>query len=128
MPKPYSLDLRQKVIDAIELDGMRKSEASTVFQVSRNTIDLWLKRKAATGSLTPTTVSNPSRKRKITDWKAFRDFAEQHRHHTQAEMAELWSDEVSQRTISRALQHINWTRKKRPTATASETKRNDKTL
>ncbi|XGB39808.1 MAG: IS630 transposase-related protein [Cyanobacteria bacterium LVE1205-1] len=40
MPKPYSLDLRQKVIDAIELDRMRKSEASSVFGIGRNTIDL----------------------------------------------------------------------------------------
>jgi transposase len=44
MAKPYSYDLRQKVIPAIELDGMKKSEASQVFQSSRNTIDLWLKR------------------------------------------------------------------------------------
>ncbi|NBO31763.1 MAG: IS630 family transposase, partial [Cyanobacteria bacterium WB6_1B_304] len=36
MPKPYSLDLRQKVIDAIELDGMRKREASSIFGISRN--------------------------------------------------------------------------------------------
>jgi len=36
MPKPYSLDLRQKVINAIEQDGMKKSEASIVFHISRN--------------------------------------------------------------------------------------------
>ena len=28
MPKPYSYDLRQKVIQAIKLDGLKKSEAS----------------------------------------------------------------------------------------------------
>ncbi|MDV7399833.1 IS630 transposase-related protein, partial [Arthrospira platensis SPKY1] len=36
MPAPYSYDLRQKVINAIELDGMPKTEASQVFHVSRN--------------------------------------------------------------------------------------------
>ncbi|WP_286171733.1 IS630 transposase-related protein, partial [Limnospira platensis] len=41
-PAPYSYDLRQKVINAIELDGMPKTEASQVFHVSRNTINLWL--------------------------------------------------------------------------------------
>lgn len=41
MPKPYSYDLRQKVIQAIELDGLKKSEASQLFNISRNTIDLW---------------------------------------------------------------------------------------
>lgn len=44
MPKPYSYDLRQKVIQGIELDGMKKSEAAQVFQISRNTINLWLQR------------------------------------------------------------------------------------
>lgn len=126
MAKPYSLDLRQKVIHAIERDGMKKCEASLVFQVSRNTIDLWLKRKAATGSLAPNAPSSAPRQRKITDWAAFRTFAEQHRHHTQAAMAEHWPGEMSQRTISRALQQINWTRKKRPTATPSEMRKNDK--
>jgi transposase len=125
MPKPYSLDLRQKVIDAIELDGMKKCEASLVFQVSRNTIDLWIKRKAATGSLAPNVSASAPRQRRITDWEAFRRFAEQHRHHTQTEMAEFWPGEMSQRTISRALQQINWTRKKRPTATPSGMTKNE---
>jgi transposase len=33
MAKAYSYDLRQKVINAIELDGMKKSEAAQVFQL-----------------------------------------------------------------------------------------------
>ena len=111
-PKPYSLDLRQKVINAIEQDGMRKSEVSVVFQISRNTIDLWLKRKAATGSLAPTCTTRPPKTVKITDLEAFEAFAEQHRHCTQSEMAEQWPGDISQRTISRALARINWTRKK----------------
>ena len=34
MPKPYSYDLRQKVIQAIELDGMKKSEARGYCSIS----------------------------------------------------------------------------------------------
>jgi transposase len=49
MPKPYSYDLRQKVIQAIELDGLKTSEASQLFNISRSTINLWLKQKAKTG-------------------------------------------------------------------------------
>lgn len=49
MAKPYSYDLRQKVIQAIERDGMKKGEAAQVFQVGRNTIYLWLKLQAETG-------------------------------------------------------------------------------
>jgi hypothetical protein len=49
MPKPYSYDLRQKVIQAIKLDGLKISEASILFSISRNTINLWLKRLDITG-------------------------------------------------------------------------------
>jgi transposase len=51
MAKPYSYDLRQKVMDAIELDGLKKSEASELFNISRNTINLWFQRKAQTGDV-----------------------------------------------------------------------------
>jgi len=122
MPKPYSLDLRQKVIDAIELNGMKKREASIAFQISRNTINLWLKRKASTGSLAPLSNAPVSRQRKISDLEAFGRFAQQHRDKTQTAMAELWPGEMSQRTISRALQQIGWTRKKRRMATPNATR------
>ncbi|MBD2575313.1 IS630 family transposase, partial [Arthrospira platensis FACHB-971] len=34
MPAPYSYDLRQKVINAIELYGMSKTKASQFFHLS----------------------------------------------------------------------------------------------
>ena len=34
MAKPYDNDLRQKVIQAIEQDGLPKGEASKVFRIS----------------------------------------------------------------------------------------------
>jgi arginine repressor len=48
---------------------------------------------------------------KITDWPKFREFVKEHGDKTQAEMAELWGD-ISERTISRALKQIGFTRKK----------------
>ena len=42
-------DLRQKVIQAIKLDGLKISEASVLFSISRNTIGLWFSRQAETG-------------------------------------------------------------------------------
>jgi transposase len=41
MAKAYSYDLRQKVINAIQLNSMKKNEATQAFYLSRNTIDLW---------------------------------------------------------------------------------------
>ena len=53
MAKPYSDDFRQKVITAIARDGRKKGEVSEIFNISRNTINLWLKRKEQTGAVFP---------------------------------------------------------------------------
>jgi len=125
---PYSYDLRQKVIQAIELDSMKKSEAAQVFGISRNTIDLWLKRRTETGDYQAKPKQPPGNGHKITDWEKFRDFVAQYGDKTQAEMAELWSGQISARTISRALHKIGFTRKKRPMATLNATRQSDKHL
>ena len=78
MPKPYSYDLRQKVIQAIELDGLKKSEANQLFNISRNTIDLWLKRQAETDDFQALPNQGPGNGHKIADWEKFREFALSH--------------------------------------------------
>ena len=98
---------------AIEQDGMKRCEASTVFQTSRNTINLWFQQKAATGDVQPKQHPHPGHSHKITDWKAFQQFVEAHPDLTQPELAALWDGAISDRTISRALQKIGFTRKKR---------------
>ncbi|NEQ27629.1 MAG: IS630 family transposase, partial [Microcoleus sp. SIO2G3] len=45
---PYSYDLRTKAIEAVER-GERKSDVCRMVKISRNTLDLWLKRKGQTG-------------------------------------------------------------------------------
>ncbi len=126
MAKAYSEDFRRKVIEAIELDGLKKQEASELFRISRNTIDLWFKLKAETGDIQPRQRQIAKPTGKITDWDKFRTFVAEHGDKTQAEMAELWEDGVSQRTISRALSKIGYTRKKKRMATANGMQRNDK--
>jgi transposase len=125
MAKAYSDDFRRKVIEAIELDGLKKQEASELFRISRNTIDLWLKLKAETGELKPRQRQKPNPTGKIADWKKFGAFVQQHGDKTQAEIAKLWGG-VSQRTISRALHKIGYTRKKKRMATGSGMKPNGK--
>jgi transposase len=128
MPKAYSYDLRQKVIQAIKLDGLKKTEASLLFNISRNTIDLWLKRLSVTGDFQALPNLPQGNGHKITDWEKFREFAKAHGDKTQVEMASLWEEQISDRTISRALKKIGFTRKKRPMATANEMKPNGRRL
>jgi transposase len=126
MAKAYSYDLRQKVIQAIELDGLKKSEASELFNISRNTINLWFQLKEETGDLKEKPRQGGFKTGKITDWENFREFVSQNGDKTQAEMAQLWEGEISARTISRALQKIGFTRKKKLMATRKEMKSNER--
>lgn len=126
MAKAYSYDLRQKVINAIQVDGMLKSEAAQVFHLSRNTIDLWLKRQAETGDYQSKSTRPHQIARRISDWDKFAQFAQQHGDKTQAQMAEAWDGDVSARTISRALNTLGWSRKKKLTATTNEMQPNER--
>lgn len=115
MPAPYSEDLRQKAIAAVER-GERKSDVSRMLNISRNTLDLWLKRLAQTGSCQAITHYQQGSRHKITDWQRFREFAHTHGGKTQGQMASLWGDNVTQQNVSDALRKLGLSRKKRPTA------------
>jgi transposase len=112
MANPYSYDLRKKVIEAIELNGMKRSEASAAFNISRNTINTWFQRRAETGDFYPKVREQKNKRQKIRDWEKFQAFVEENGDKTQAEMANLWEGEISERTICRALKKIGFTRKK----------------
>ena len=120
MPKAYDTDLRRKVIEAIELNGMKRCEASEFFGISRNTIHQWFQLKAATGDVKPKPVEHRGHSHKITDWENFRAFVAANDDKRQTEMAQLWQDDLSERTISRALKQIGFTRKKKLMAIESE--------
>jgi transposase len=114
MPSPYSEDLRQKAIAAVKR-GERKKDVSEMFNISRNTLDLWLKREEQTGDCRAITNYQQGCKHKITDWQRFREFVRQHGGKTQSQMAKRWGDNVTQQNISDAMQKIGVSRKKKLT-------------
>jgi Transposase. len=91
------------VIQAIKLDGLKISEASVLLGISRDTIRLWLKRERETRDFQALPNKPPGNGHKITDWEKFTNFVEVKVDKTQVEMAQLWPEEISDRTISRAL-------------------------
>lgn len=111
MPAAYSNDLRQKALAAVK-KGERKTEVCRIFNISRNTLHLWLRREAETGDYRAKTGYQKGYGLKITDLEAFKTFVREHPDKTQAEMAELLPIEVSPRSVSRALRKIGFTRKK----------------
>ncbi len=111
MPAPYSYDLRHKVMSALS-EGMTKTQVSRVFQISRNTIDIWLKKREKTGSYEAEQGYQRGYQSKITDLEEFKEFALKNGSLTQKEMAEAWKEDISDRTIGKALKKIGYTRKK----------------
>jgi transposase len=111
MSAPYSQDFRQKAIEAVKR-GERKIDVCRMLDISRNTLDLWLKRQEQTGSCAAITDFQQGSRHKITDWQGFREFVQQHGDKTQAQMAKLWGKNVTQQNISNALAKLGWSRKK----------------
>ena len=46
MPKPYSQDLRDRVIDAVERGGMSRRERARRYEISESVAIKWLERSA----------------------------------------------------------------------------------
>lgn len=127
MPRPYSDHLREKVLNAADR-GMSKSEAGRVFSIHRKTIETWMKRREATGRYSAKRNYQQGNNHGITDWEEFRRFLQAHGEKTQAQMAEVWGNGISERTISRALKKIGLTCKKRPMAIKNKMNSSAKTF
>lgn len=112
MAAPYSDDLRQKAVSAVER-GEKKSHVCRTLNISRNTLDIWLKRKKQTGTVAAKTNYRRGPKPKIDDLEAFQKLAEQYGHLTQEKMAQKWANPVSRMRIGQALKRIGFTRKKK---------------
>lgn len=70
MPAAYSLDLRERVIGAVEA-GVSRRRAAAVFKVSISTVIRWAKRVADTGSHAPSPSGGDHRSKAVEahkDW------------------------------------------------------------
>lgn len=112
MAKPYSYDLRSKVIEAVKR-GKKKIEVSRFFKISRNTLDLWLKQEKETGDYKPKKPIIKGTKPKIEDLEKFGEFVAKNSGKTQKEMAQLWGDNISQQNISYACKKLGINRQKK---------------
>ena len=124
MPQPYSEDLRSRVLAAVD-SGNRVGEVAKRFKVCDKTLYLWRQQRKERGSIKPITAFQKDHSHKITDFAAFKQFANENNGLTVKEMADKWGN-VSPRTISRMLEKIGYTRKKRLMAIKKETKKNVK--
>ena len=56
MTRPYSLDLRERVVAAVERDGLSRNQAAARFGVAVSTAVHWVRRHRTTGSLAPSKI------------------------------------------------------------------------
>lgn len=111
MPAPYSYDLRSKAVAAVKR-GEKKIQVSRFFKISRNTLDLWLKKERETGDVKASRPVGVGTRPKIQELEKFREFVKENSDKTQKQMAELWGSEATQQNISYACRKLGITRKK----------------
>ncbi|ESV55093.1 transposase IS630, partial [Streptococcus agalactiae LMG 14747] len=111
----YSLDFRKKVLAYCDKTGSI-SEASAVFQISRNTIYQWLKLKEKTGELHHQVKGTKPRK---VDRDKLKNYLETHPDAYLTEIASVFGCHPT--AIHYALKSMGYTRKKRALPTTNKT-------
>ena len=122
---PYSLDLRERVIDAIH-SGMKKVTICKLYSICKQTLYNWLALEEKQGHLKPITGFQKGHSHGIPNLEAFKKYVDDHRDHTQDELAEHFS--VGSSTIGRALEKIGYSRKKRAKLIQKGVKTSEKSI
>src|SRR4051794_28131759 len=116
--KPYSEDLRLRVLAAVDR-GMPRAQVAKTFGVSASTIKRYLRLREQTGDVQPKPIPGPpAPKRMILEEKLPAQVKLNPDLTTLEEHCELFEDEhgveVSSATMSRALKRLGLPLKKRP--------------
>lgn len=124
--RAYSLDLRQRIVAAVEA-GQPKSAVARRFGVGRATVDRYVRQQHATGDLRPKPVPGA---RPLISFDQHRDLVTQLEAAPAATLDEhctTWEQNqgvrVSIDTMQRAIVRVGWRRKKRRSRPASRTPR-----
>ncbi|NES74155.1 MAG: IS630 family transposase, partial [Okeania sp. SIO2D1] len=100
-------------------------EVSRVFKISRNSLELWLKKERETGDYQASKPLGVGTAPKIPELEKFRKFVEEHSDKTQKQMAKIWGNNVTQQNVSYACRKLGITRKKKLMVTENEMKKKD---
>jgi transposase len=127
--RAYSQDLRQRILHAVD-QGKPRAEITKIFAVSRSTIKRYLKLRREIGDIKPKAIPGRPAKKGAALLVGLQPQLNAHPDATLAEHCHMWevaqSIPVSSATMSRAIQRLDWTRKKK-TLRASEQKEEERT-
>lgn len=121
--RAYSLDLRERVLAAVDA-GTQRAQVAATFRVSERTIVRWVTRRQAGGPLAGGT--GPGRRHGIPDTllPAVRAQLAAHPDATIADHLQQWNAQhpaVRHSAFARAITRAGWTRKKRRSTPMSKT-------
>ena len=109
----YSMDLRERVVEAVEEEGLTKAEAARRFGVTDRWIRMLLQRKRETGSIAPKPHGGGMPlKLSESQMERLRGLVEKDPGATLAELRKRMRISCCKMTISRALDRMGFTRKK----------------
>lgn len=116
MPRAYSLDLRERLVRAIDA-GLAPVEIERTMGVSRRTQRRWRQQQAATGDLTPRTSPGRPSKTSPAHHRRLQTQVEQHADYTLAQhcaaFAQATAIELCPATMCRTLARLGLSLKKR---------------
>jgi putative transposase len=69
MAKPYSMDLRERVVEAVERDGLSCNQAAARFGVAISTAIDWVNRYRRTGRLAPGRMGGHRPKKLVGEYR-----------------------------------------------------------
>jgi putative transposase len=122
----YSLDLREKVLDAIEANGWTQEEGAAFFGIGEASIYRWFRRRRETGSAAAR-LHGGGAPRKVTEEHeaALARFLHEKNDRTLAELRKLLQEEtglvITDSAVCGALKRLDLTLKKRRSPRSSAT-------
>ncbi len=127
--KPYSQDLRERVLRAVDT-GLARADIVKTFAVSPATIKRYLKQRRETGHVKPKAIpGRPGHKGAALEAGLVAQL-QAHRDARLEDHCQQWEAEhgvqVSTATMSRAIKRIGWTRKKSLWQPANAARRNER--
>lgn len=112
MPRALSVDLRERVLDALT-SGRSVAEVASQFDVSIRSVYRWSAQRAETGSVRPKQATGRPRKIGLAQEVALRAEVAAHPDATLAELCATLPEPVSPTAMGRALHRMGLRRKKR---------------
>jgi transposase len=126
--RSYSQDLRHRILHAVD-QGKPRAEIIRTFEVSRATIKRYLKLRRETGEVQPKAIPGRPAKKGAALLAGLQPQLDASPDATLEEHCQIWETtqgvQVSTASMSRAIQRLGWTRKKK-TLRASEQKEADR--